>query len=230
MTVMNELFFTYQIENDQAILSDQEASHCSQVLRKKVGEHIFFTNGLGEIYESEILEIQKKQVILRIIKRQFVSNNAHFSIAIGLLKNRDRMEWMIEKLVEIGVEEIFLITTEKSERTKINVDRFEKKAVAAMKQSLRAHLPKITQLSFDEVLLNPIQKKFIAHCQNGIKTYWTTNLNLPQEPTLLLIGPEGDFSDKEIQKALNHNFQPVDLGPNRLRTETAAIYAAARFY
>jgi len=227
---MNELFFTTQIENDRAILSDQEASHCSQVLRKKVGELIFFTNGLGGIYESKIIEIQKKQVLLSIIKRQSVSNNAHLSIAIGLLKNRDRMEWMIEKLVEIGVGEIFFITTEKSERSKINLERFEKKAIAAMKQSLRAHLPKISQIYFDEVLIHPIEKKYIAHCQKGAKIEWNAKLHSPQEPVLLLIGPEGDFSEKEILKALNHQFHPVDLGPNRLRTETAAIYAASRFY
>jgi 16S rRNA (uracil1498-N3)-methyltransferase len=227
---MNELFFTTQIENDRAILSDQEASHCSQVLRKKVGELIFFTNGLGGIYESKIIEIQKKQVLLSIIKRQSVSNNAHLSIAIGLLKNRDRMEWMIEKLVEIGVGEIFFITTEKSERSKINLERFEKKAIAAMKQSLRAHLPKISQISFDEVLIHPIEKKYIAHCQKGAKIEWNAKIHSPQEPALLLIGPEGDFSEKEILKALNHQCEPVDLGPNRLRTETAAIYAASRFY
>lgn len=226
---MNEFFYSIKINNNEAILEDQEAIHCSKVLRKKTGDTLHITDGAGNIYKSEISAIDHKKVHCTIVENINYPKLEKLSIGVGILKNRDRMEWMVEKLVEIGIDKIFFIQSEKSERSKINLERFEKKAISAMKQSLRCYLPEIRIFTFDEICQLSFDKKFIAHCEDSQKTLWDGNLSKENLDTLLLIGPEGDFSINEIEFSLSNNFIPVSLGNFRLRTETAAIYSAAKF-
>jgi len=227
--IMNEIFYSKEIVKNEIILMDQEANHCIKVLRKKVQDMIQITDGLGHIYTTEISYIGNKKVYCSIIETSYHKKKEKMSIGVGILKNRDRMEWMVEKLVEIGIDQLFFIQSVNSERSKINTDRFEKKAISAMKQSLRTHLPKIDTISFDQIFNLSFDKKYIAHCEEGNKTFWGEKTSKLDESTLLLIGPEGDFSTKEIELCLSNDFLPVTLGDFRLRTETAAIYSLAKF-
>jgi 16S rRNA (uracil1498-N3)-methyltransferase len=134
---------------------------------------------------------------------------------------------MIEKLVEIGSDEIILMNTTNTERTRTNFERLEKKIISAVKQSLRFYLPRITEMEYNDVLKLDFQSKFIAHCYDDlIKVDQNSNTSIKQ---LVLIGPEGDFSRKEVESASNHDFKGLNLGKYRLRTETAAIVALSRF-
>lgn len=221
---MNQLFYSTIIDVKKLFLEDQEASHCAQVLRKNVGDEIEVVDGNGNYFTATISGINKKKVEADIITTKHIAQTENLSIAVGPTKNRDRLEWMVEKLVEIGVKEIILLNTKNTERTRTNFSRLTKKALAAMKQSLRFYLPSITELDFSEILNSKIDNKYIAHCvQDGSRKKL---LNNSGEERLILIGPEGDFNQSEIDEALNAGFIPVQLGDYRLRTETAAIVAA----
>jgi len=192
----------------------------------QVGDSIELTDGNGYLYRASVSEADPKKCGFTIVeKKEIPSRDFNIAIAIAPTKNIDRTEWFIEKAVEIGIEEIHLILCNKSERKNVNNDRLLKIAVSAMKQSGQTRLPLITDMiSFREILSHQASQKFICHVDNTNPDQ-LKSLAKAKQSYLVLIGPEGDFSKEEIQLAIEQGFKKVSLGPNRLRTETAALTA-----
>lgn len=208
-------------------LNEEDARHCVKVLRKNVQDKIHVVDGVGGIYECEIVKAHEKKCELKVLsaEQNFQKRNHFLHIAIAPTKNADRIEYFIEKCVEIGVDEITLIQTKHSERKHQKVERLEKIAISAMKQSLKAYLPKINELiSIEKFFKNTeCDNKFIGHLtQDSIPLKSAIN---QKSDYLIMIGPEGDFSKEEIEQARNAGFQVVTLGNSRLRTETAGVVA-----
>ena len=199
-----------------------------RVLRMKEGDALRIADGKGTFYNAVISAVQGKRCMVHIesVERQEPLWNGHLHIAMAPTKLMDRNEWFVEKAVEIGVDEITFIRTEHSERDVIKMERIEKIAVSAMKQSQKATLPVLNGMtgfrSFVERGFDG--DRFIAHCEPGSKVLLQDAV-VPGHDTLVLIGPEGDFSPSEIEMALKAGFKPISLGPSRLRTETAALVA-----
>ena len=224
-----QLFYNSEIKKgDSGFFFDKEESkHIIKVLRKKEGDKIFITNGLGFLFESEIIAASEKKCEIKITNETFQKPDTFYThIAVAPTKMNDRFEWFLEKATEIGIHEITPIICEHSERKVYKIDRAEKIIQAAMKQSLHSYIPKINEpVSFTEFIkLNTDGKKFIAHCEETDKKSLQKELKKDKKVTIL-IGPEGDFSSKEINLATENNFIPVTLGTTRLRTETAALVA-----
>lgn len=199
-----------------------------RVLRMKEGDALRIADGKGTFYNVVISAAQGKRCMVHIEseERQEPLWNGHLHIAMAPTKLMDRNEWFVEKAVEIGVDEITFIRTDHSERDVIKMERIEKIAVSAMKQSQKATLPVLNGMtgfrSFVERGFDG--DRFIAHCEPGSKVLLQDAV-VPGHDTLVLIGPEGDFSPSEIEMALKAGFKPISLGPSRLRTETAALVA-----
>lgn len=224
-----QLFYSQDIQNTdtQYTFNKEESKHIVKVLRKKEGDTLFLTNGKGFLFTCTVSIADIKNCLVSINKVEEKEKHAYnLHIAIAPTKMNDRMEWFLEKAVEIGIDEITPIICDNSERKVIKPERFEKIIQSAMKQSLQFHLPKLNPLrSFKEfVLQNNDTQKFIAHCEEQDKKELFNELNNKQQYSVL-IGPEGDFSPKEINLALENSFTPVSLGNTRLRTETAGIVA-----
>lgn len=225
-----QLFFNSNIKTSDTFFQfdKEESKHIIKVLRKKTGDSIHITNGNGNLFHSKItVESEKKcEVQIQTID-QFEPKKYKLHIAIAPTKMNDRFEWFLEKATEIGVDEISPIICEHSERKVYKTDRAEKILQAAMKQSNQFFLPKInTPISFSEFIKNTTDgEKFIAHCEENQKDSFKSRCQ-PNQNILILIGPEGDFSSKEINLALKNNFIPVSLGNTRLRTETAGVVAS----
>ncbi len=205
----------------------EESKHIVKVLRKKDGDILFVTNGLGFLFTTKIiLAIESKCTVAIVSFEKSKRLPFHLHLAVAPTKMNDRFEWFLEKATEIGVSEITPIICEHSERKFIKNERFEKIIVAAMKQSNQYYLPKLNEpIIFKDFLKQEFSGQlFIAHCEETEKTLLKEVL-LPKTNSTILIGPEGDFSVKEIQLALDSQFIPVSLGHTRLRTETAAIVA-----
>lgn len=221
------LFYCPDIKTDME-LPQEEAGHCLRVLRMKEGDALRIADGKGTFYNAVISAAQGKRCMVHIEseERQEPLWNGHLHIAMAPTKLMDRNEWFVEKAVEIGVDEITFIRTEHSERDVIKMERIEKIAVSAMKQSQKATLPVLNGMtgfrSFVERGFDG--DRFIAHCEPGSKVLLQDAV-VPGHDTLVLIGPEGDFSPSEIEMALKAGFKPISLGPSRLRTETAALVA-----
>jgi len=218
------IFYQPELSEGAFYLAEEESRHCARVLRKQTGDQVTVVDGKGIFYTVKLTTVKERQTSFEIIDQtQESTRKRRVHIAVAPTKNQDRMEWMVEKLVEIGIDEISLIHCHHSERKHIRIDRLEKKAVSAMKQSLKASLPQINPLQKFEYFLDQARKtqqKFIAHLQQDAQHLKeTSQLN----DNCLLIGPEGDFSKEEIEKALMSGFTPVSLGESRLRTETAAL-------
>lgn len=178
------------------------------------------TNGKGTLAKARILKTGET-CTCEIIESKNIEKPTSVHLAIAPTKNIDRMEWMVEKCVEIGVEKISFFFSQHSERKKLNLERLEKMAVAAMKQSYQGWLPVLSISTFEEILQAPADEKFIGHLCNEAKPLIT--VATAKKSHLILIGPEGDFSSLEIQQAIGHGFLPVSLSQNRLRTETAGF-------
>jgi len=223
------IFYTPVIENDMELPAD-EAAHCVRVLRLQVGDGVCLTDGKGCFYDARITAVTGKRCLVHIedCHEQQPLWSGHLHIAMAPTKLMDRCEWMVEKAVEIGVDEISFLLTEHTERTVIKTDRIGKIAVSAMKQSKKARLPKINgMVPFRDFISACGEKdRFIAHCEYGDegKHHLMTLLHKGVD-SVVMIGPEGDFSPSEIREALEAGFRPVSLGPSRLRTETAAVAA-----
>lgn len=224
------LFFIENIDGEIAILPDDEARHCVQSLRKKVGDTIYFVDGKGGFYAGEITEANRKRCAVRIIEQQqnYHQPNVRLHIAIAPTKNISRLEWFLEKATEIGISEVTPLLCQRSERKHIRTDRLQKIMLTAMKQSLKAYLPKLNELTnFKDFILaqNSVKSRtFIAHCNEGEKPHLKDVCKVKQD-TLILIGPEGDFSPEEVALALQHQYEAISLGKSRLRTETAGLAA-----
>lgn len=230
------LFYTNNIKNNIAELPEEEAIHCLKTLRKKVGDEIQFVDGQGNWYKGKIIGTGKKTVSIGIesVIENHNPRNHYLHIAIAPTKNINRFEWFLEKATEFGIDEITPLLCYHSERKKIRLDRLEKVVKAAMKQSLKAYLPKVNELtSFKDFLKtqNNLEntsesQKFIAHCQDGFSDEKLHLKNVASaKQVTILIGPEGDFSSSEVELALGHDFQEISLGKERLRTETAGLAA-----
>lgn len=206
-------------------LPEDEARHATQVLRIKPGEIVWVTDGCGNRYESHVLSIGKRSLELKIINRHFSSREPLPVLAVGMIKSRERLEWLVEKSVELGVSKLILMQTERSERTHVREDRLRAIQVSAMKQCLTSWLPELaTGMSFEAVLeegKSAYQPIFIAHEKAALESRMP-HTDTPASP-LLLVGPEGGFSDREVQLAVDAGATMVWLGPRRLRAETAAL-------
>lgn len=225
-----QLFYNPEIQSGSATFSfdKEESRHIVKVLRKKEGDIIHISNGSGYLFTSEIIFANEKKCEVKITAEKF-HEPAPYSLhlAVAPTKMNDRYEWFLEKATEIGISEITPIICEHSERVNFKADRFEKILQTAMKQSLQFYLPKLNEpVPFNNfVAAQRDGQLFIAHCEETEKRLLKNALE-PKKQVTILIGPEGDFSTKEIALALQQNYVPVSLGNTRLRTETAAIVAA----
>lgn len=219
--------FIASIDNGSATLTSDESWHCSKVLRKKAGDNIEIIDGKGNLYEGRLDLISDKKCTAVITKGPEVQkkHNYYLHLAIAPTKQIDRIEWMIEKAVEIGIDEISFIQCKNSERVVIKHDRILKIVESAVKQSLQAFIPKVNGLiSFKEMIAGRKEgRNFIAHCFAGEKNK-LKEISFKNNSVLILIGPEGDFTREEVTAANEAGFKSLDLGNNRLRTETAGLY------
>ena len=224
-----QLFYNPNIsENDTSFSFDKDESrHIAKVLRKQTGDTLHITNGNGWLFTAEITLAEQKKCIVSIISSRLEpKRNYNLHLAVAPTKMNDRYEWFLEKATEMGIETITPIICEHSERKIVKTERFEKIIQSAMKQSLQCYLPKLNApISFKDFVNQDFTDQiFIAHCEETDKKSLKSQLKTATDCTIL-IGPEGDFSVKEIEMALQHHFIPVTLGETRLRTETAAIAA-----
>lgn len=223
------LFYSTEIHDEKITLSKEEARHCTQVLRKKIGDIIQIVDGKGGYHTVELIEIQKKYAVTKILetKKAFLSTPTTLHIGIAPTKNISRFEWFLEKATEIGIQEITPILCQRSERKHLRQERLEKILVAAMKQSVKAYLPKLNPImrldEFVDLQINAA--KFIAHCAEKSGNHFLRDNYKAGQNVCILIGPEGDFSQEEIALARENGFQEISLGKSRLRTETAGIVA-----
>jgi len=209
------------------ILSEETSKHVSQVLRMKEGEEIRITDGNGQTIIAEIVLPDKKRTKVKTIGKEFSeSPKSKISIAISLIKNTNRFEWFAEKATEIGVSAIIPMICKRSEKTHFRKDRIRSILISAMLQSQQSWLPELSEpVKFSELLKNENQEqKFIAHCLPEDKKE-LKEVAKNAHSKIILIGPEGDFTEEEIEQAIQHNYIPVSLGDTRLRTETAGIVA-----
>ncbi len=222
------IFFIEQLFSANFItLSEETSKHVVQVLRMQQGEKLQLTDGAGNVSTAEIIDPHKKKVTVRLIDKTFIPKNlAKISIAISLLKNSSRFEWFLEKATEIGVNEIYPLLCDRTEKQHFRYDRMKQILISAMLQSKQVWLPVLHEPTLlNKVITHSLYSiKLIAHCANETKNPVT---NYSQQSSVqILIGPEGDFTKEEIALALNNNYEPVALGETRLRTETAGVVAA----
>lgn len=226
-----QLFIQTHLDKDSEMVAfdKTESRHITKALRKKEGDIIHVTNGLGYLFTCELEQVQDKQCLARVVEtKQDQARSYTLHMAVAPTKTNDRYEWFLEKATEIGVDEITPVLCERSERKNIRLDRYEKIIESALKQSLQTYLPKLNPLTpISEVLgkTSDYDAVFIAHCEEDSPRLSLKDKLLPGQRYLILIGPEGDFSTKEIEMARKHHWQEVHLGNTRLRTETAAIAA-----
>jgi 16S rRNA (uracil1498-N3)-methyltransferase len=217
-------FYEKNIKSSIFELSEEEAKHALVVLRLKSGDEIRILDGNGGVYRAVLTQVDKKKCVFAILEEfQAPLKPFRIHLAIAPTKNADRMEWMVEKLGEIGVDELTFITTAHSERTKLRLDRLEKKAISAMKQSGNPFLMRINAtIDFKSFISTCTEaEKYIAHVSPD-HTYLGSIVQ-SKKSAIVLIGPEGDFSLEEVNLAIQKGFKPVSLGKNVLRTETAGL-------
>lgn len=226
------IFYTPELSGSQYTLDETESKHCVRVLRLEKGDQIILVDGRGGYFTAEITDPNPKRCSVKIIRSELNFGLRKFQVhmAIAPTKNIERIEWFLEKATEIGLDRVTPLLCRHSERKEIKAERLEKVMVSAMKQSLKAYLPRLDELTkFKDLISQPFDgQKFIAHCEEQHRDL-LKDLVLPNQSYLILIGPEGDFSSEEIEMALNAGFRPVSLGNSRLRTETAGLVACHTF-
>jgi len=226
------LFYHPDILENQ-VLPENEARHALKVLRLGRGDEINIIDGKGAFYTAIIKDDNPKRCVLEIAACEIQKPlwTGKIEVAVAPSKNIDRMEWFVEKAVEIGIDSIFFLSCRYSERKEIKTERIRKVAISAMKQSLKAKLPEISEMiDYKKFIHQPfVGQKFIAHCQNYEKAVFQ-DVCSKNTDVRILIGPEGDFSNEEISLALEAGFVPVSLCESRLRTETAALFACNAFH
>lgn len=219
--------FIATIDNGIGTLTVEESWHCAKVLRKKAGDEIRLINGKGGFYLAELITVNEKKcqakVIGELIKQQH--RNYYLHLVIAPTKNIDRIEWMVEKAVEIGVDELSFVICKSSERKVIKTDRIIKIVESAVKQSEQARIPVVNEARDFNNIVKEIQaeQKLIAHCYTAVKSE-LIKLHFNNKKTVVVIGPEGDFTVDEVKLAESLGFTALSLGSNRLRTETAGLY------
>lgn len=222
------IFYTPDIETSTYFLSEEESKHCIRVLRLKAHDQVQLVDGKGNLYLAEITVPHPKRTLLTVmeVQKEYNKRNHYLHLAVAPTKNIERLEWLLEKATEIGVDEISWILCQRSERKEVKNERLNKIATAAVKQSIKAYHPKLNSIiSFNNLIEGHTKaQRFIAHCEPGVK-YSLKSQVQPKGNYLILIGPEGDFTPMEVQTALSNGFQSITLGESRLRTETAALEA-----
>ncbi len=225
-----QLFFNSEITlNSQQISFDKnESRHIIRVLRKIEGDKLFITNGKGYLFTTEIICPNEKKCIVKIVNSEEKPKpwKYYLHIAIAPTKLNDRFEWFLEKATEIGIDEITPIICDNSERQVLKMERMNKILISATKQSLKFHLPKLNNpIKFNLFINSNFNGQlFIAHCEDNDKISLNNSLEKNSNATIL-IGPEGDFSKREIDESVLKGFSSITLGNSRLRTETAGIVA-----
>jgi 16S rRNA (uracil1498-N3)-methyltransferase len=222
------LFYAPDLVKDDFLLPEEESRHCSKVLRLKEGDLLALVDGKGTLYSGHLSKIESKRckVFITGEDKEFGRRPYSIHIAMAPTKNLDRTEWFVEKATEVGIQEISFIQCHRSERKQINPERLKKIAISAMKQSKKAYLPIINEITPFSAFLDTTraEKTFIAHLeehnQQSLREVFIKN-----DAYCVLIGPEGDFTPGEINLAYAKGIKPVTLGPSRLRTETAALVA-----
>ncbi len=222
------VFYQPHIQNDEIVLSEEESKHCVRVLRLDKDDEVTITDGRGVKATAVLLEAHPKKCVLKVMHREQMPklHNYDLQLLVAPTKNFDRMEWLIEKLVESGIHRITFIQTTNGERTKVNMERCRKIAISAMKQSKQWWLPQIDDVVPLEQALKEstaASVKLIAWCQVVQQESISKQLQHATQ-VALCIGPEGDFTSSEIALAAQCGFVPVSLGASILRTETAALY------
>ncbi|MCW1953905.1 MAG: 16S rRNA (uracil(1498)-N(3))-methyltransferase [Flavobacteriia bacterium] len=226
------LFYTPLLTDthQEVMLPELESKHATKVLRKKLGDPIQITNGKGVFAEAEIGPMVGKEIALKLLSKHNIPAKPYaLHLYVAPTKMNDRYEWLLEKATEMGIDSITPIICEQSERKVIKPERYEKVLLSAMKQSLQSYLPTLhAAISLHKLLdMNFEGSTYIAHCEADQTKVSLSAQDLKAKQIHILIGPEGDFSHSEIQKALSKGFKAVSFGNTRLRTETAALYATA---
>jgi 16S rRNA (uracil1498-N3)-methyltransferase len=235
------LFYLPDLTGTELILSEEESRHCIGSLRKQEKESIFLTDGKGNLVQAEIVKAHPKATLVHVSSRETQSKpKMRRRLVVAPPKTGERLDWMVEKVTEIGVDEIQFIATRYSERDKLNVERLQKIAISAMKQSKQLYLPLLEgMIPWKQFVASPlVGKKCIAYIPPAGQVIESLGSYLKKEgghsdqiiaEWTILIGPEGDFSSEEAHQAMEKGFEPVSLGKTILRTETAAIYSLACF-
>lgn len=222
------LFYTPDILTSP-FLSEEESGHCVRVLRYHSGDEILLTDGQGTTYRAQIINPNPKRCRVEVIESipQTKHHRGFVHVAFAPTKNIERVEWLVEKCTEIGVDRLTPLLCRFSERKQLRIDRLQKIILSAAKQSLTAYLPVLDDLTDYDAFIHTVdaEQRFIAHCLPSERKLLRDAVSTNASSWCVLIGPEGDFSDREIELALNAGFHPVSLGDARLRTETAAIAA-----
>lgn len=224
------IHYTQDINLDRNLitLTGDEALHCAKVLRKRIGEEIYVTNGEGALHTCKITEISKTECTAEIISsEQYAQRPYNLTISICPTKKQSRIEWFVEKAVEIGVSRIILTQTKRTEKSRLKEDRLHKIVVSAMKQSKNLYLPEIiTDYTWNDLInRNDLGHRYIAHCEDP-DTH-LAKVCPAAEDCIVAVGPEGDFTLDEIESALALGWKEVNLGSSRLRTETAGVVVAS---
>jgi 16S rRNA (uracil1498-N3)-methyltransferase len=225
------LFYSDKIQESLAFFSEEESQHIRHALRKKAGDAIAFTDGQGHLYTGRL--VADKKALYAIIEETLKTQAPEKTICLWIapLKQPERMEWLVEKAVELGVSEIALLETAHTERHTLKYERLRRLTLAALKQSLQVWLPEIRPLKpFLEAIHSPFEGiKAIAWCGDSFPKQHLAEVIRPDQSLRLLIGPEGDFSEAEVAMAMDAGYKAVHLGTTRLRTETAALYGACLY-
>ena len=220
------VFYSENINAGVGELSSEDSKHCYKVLRKKTGEYISVLDGKGGIHLCEIEQIEKNRVSFKILESENQEPNVSLpTIGISLLKNTNRFEWFLEKATELGIAGIQPVKCARTLKEKFRKDRAQSIVISAIKQSMRAFLPVVKDLStIDEVISSvEMEQKYICHYNE--ENEHLLDVLIPNSPSYILIGPEGDFSDAELRLAVQKGWKMVNISESRLRTETAGITA-----
>lgn len=225
-----QLFYAPEISLPCYTLAEEESKHCIRVLRMRVGDELHLTDGRGTMYRCKVVDDNAKRCTVEVIESipEYEKMTYGLTMAVAPTKNIDRYEWFLEKATEVGITEIYPIECDHSERRQIKAEREEKVITSAVKQSLKAYHPVLHAMTdVREVIKMDFDgEKYIAHCNDALgERPYLGSLIKKGGNNLILIGPEGDFSEEEITFAVQNGFKAISLGKERLRTETAAVVA-----
>lgn len=229
-----QIFYTVNVSEGKARFSKEESMHCLRVLRMRRGDSIRFTDGSGNLYEGVITDDDHTGMTATVMSAEHDQGRRGYRLhmAISPLKNEDRLEWFIEKAVETGIDEITPLLCNRTEKRKIRRERLQGLILSAMKQSVKCYLPRLNDpVTFNEFVDERHEgKRIIACCDPAVERIPITSAYSRGEEVTILIGPEGDFTEEEVARAVNGGFTPVHIGPSRLRTETAGVAACCSVY
>jgi 16S rRNA (uracil1498-N3)-methyltransferase len=227
-------FFQEYLSQQSLTLSPEESKHISKSMRLNLGDFIWITDGKGALAKAKITSVIKNQCVVEVSTPTFQDSSKmkHLHLAVAPTKNPDRLEWLVEKTVELGVSRISFIICERSERKQVNLSRLQRIAIAALKQSQGTWLPELKILPYSKFIeqnKNLNADKYIAYCENSGQTDSFSKLKFQQREAIFLIGPEGDFTPQEVQTAKESGFTQISLGDKILRTETAGLFVTCGY-